>query len=329
MTDITKIETTTMSFPRIYTGDDMGICIRELKKLSTKENKEYEIIYTHQNSTISDLSANDSRSMYKATYCLNTDAIKRLVYGIEMRYGLSVTHGIDKDIMWIKPKHICIPVTDRYDLKYVQKSESTQYIYILELSDGKYYVGKTQTPDVRIDDHAKGSGSRWTGLYAPVKIIDIIEMENDFDEDKYTLQLMREKGIENVRGGTFCEVVLGKENLTTINKMIQGSENRCYVCGKTGHYAKTCYSKNSKKTIKDDDSNDHNMVIKCDRCGKSFDTTNGLRYHQKIYCKNITTSVPNKKSKIRCFRCGRENHVATDCYASTHVNGKVLINIEK
>jgi len=30
------------------------------------------------------------------------------------------------------------------------------------------------------------------------------------------------------------------------------------------------------------------------------------------------------KQKNTCYRCGREGHYATDCYASKHINGKYL-----
>ena len=62
------------------------------------------------------------------------------------------------------------------------------YIYILELENNKYYVGKTINPDFRIDSHFNNSGSSWTKLHKPKKVVELISNCDNFDEDKYTLQ---------------------------------------------------------------------------------------------------------------------------------------------
>jgi len=36
------------------------------------------------------------------------------------------------------------------------------FIYILELENKKYYVGKTTNPDFRLEKHFNNSGSQWT-----------------------------------------------------------------------------------------------------------------------------------------------------------------------
>ena len=36
------------------------------------------------------------------------------------------------------------------------------YIYILKLRNNKYYIGKTQNPTFRLEDHFENNGSSWT-----------------------------------------------------------------------------------------------------------------------------------------------------------------------
>ena len=36
------------------------------------------------------------------------------------------------------------------------------FIYILELENNKYYVGKTTNPNFRLEQHFNNSGSHWT-----------------------------------------------------------------------------------------------------------------------------------------------------------------------
>ena len=39
-------------------------------------------------------------------------------------------------------------------------------------------------------------------------------------------------GISNVRGGSFCEINLSRDNYSTLQRMIKGTDNKCYTCGK-------------------------------------------------------------------------------------------------
>jgi len=312
---------------------------------------------------------------------------------------------------------------------------------VLELDGNKYYVGKTTNPDFRLETHFDVGGSAWTIKYKPIKLIELITGCDNFDEDKYTLKYMEKYGIDNVRGGSFCEIKLSEENTNTIKRMLAGSTDKCYICGKTGHfvsecdaiclediydlkkkfifeakkfdklnncfiqcndiikvfnkidksfnltvnniysisqninkidelkpileykkeinyydfidgfvhiiksfdskknsnlktnfeytcfrcgrighkstecYAKTTYSGNEfeEKTYKELE------IYCCDYCGKEYETLKGLTCHQNLYCKK-TISI----SKYTCFKCGRAGHKSTECYASTHINGKKI-----
>ena len=48
------------------------------------------------------------------------------------------------------------------------------YIYVLKLIKGKYYVGKTSNPKFRLDNHFNKNGSKWTKIYKPINIHQII-----------------------------------------------------------------------------------------------------------------------------------------------------------
>jgi hypothetical protein len=71
----------------------------------------------------------------------------------------------------------------------------------------------------------------WTKKYKPIEVMKIIET-NDFDEDKITLKCMAKFGIDNVRGGSFCKIELDDDDKIVINKMLCGSCDKCYLCGK-------------------------------------------------------------------------------------------------
>lgn len=102
------------------------------------------------------------------------------------------------------------------------------YIYILELKSNKYYIGKTTNPEFRFENYFNVNESEWTILYKPIKLIELISDCDNFDEDKYTLKYMGMYGVNNVRGGSFCEIIFNEEKINIINKMINNSIDKDY-----------------------------------------------------------------------------------------------------
>ena len=124
----------------------------------------------------------------------------------------------------------------------------TIIIYVLLLESNKYYVGKTNNIFTRLDNHINKLGSEWTKKYNLLKLINIYENCDPYDENKYTLKTMSKYGIDNVRGGSFSKIILSDEMKTMINLMINGAEDKCFQCGKSGHLVSNCLvTKNEPK----------------------------------------------------------------------------------
>jgi predicted GIY-YIG superfamily endonuclease len=81
-------------------------------------------------------------------------------------------------------------------------------IYILQLKDGKYYIGKSDNVMKRYEEHLQGKGSKWTTMYKPISVVKVIENASPFEEDKITKEYMAKYGISNVRGGSYVSITL-------------------------------------------------------------------------------------------------------------------------
>ena len=114
------------------------------------------------------------------------------------------------------------------------------FIYVLQLQNDKYYIGKTLNPHFRFETHFTNNGSEWTKLHKPIKILELIPNCDNYDEDKYTYKYMDKYGIDNVRGGSYTSPILDKETINQLKKISNSINNRCFICSDVGHFAKDC-----------------------------------------------------------------------------------------
>jgi putative endonuclease len=70
------------------------------------------------------------------------------------------------------------------------------YMYILECSDGTYYVGSTKNLDLRLQQHEQGEGANHTKRRLPVKLVYVEEfsrIDYAFNREKQVQKWRREK----------------------------------------------------------------------------------------------------------------------------------------
>ena len=127
-------------------------------------------------------------------------------------------------------------------LVFIKVKNNMEHIYILKLKEGKYYIGKTKNIEKRWNEHLSGEGSAWTKKYKPTFLMKIIVSTSYFDEDKYVKEYMAKYGIENVRGGTYSNIVLDDNSILVLEKEIRHSQNLCTRCGRNTHFIKDCYA---------------------------------------------------------------------------------------
>ena len=190
------------------------------------------------------------------------------------------------------------------------------WIYILKLEQNKYYVGKTNNPNFRIQDHINENGSSWTKKYKPVKLLELIPNCDSHDEDAYTRRYMDIYGVDNVRGGAFVQIILDENTLTFLRKMSISTNNKCFKCGQSGHFIKSCPNKNINDN--DNDNDNINDNDDCLRCGRDHQTSSC--YAKKDINGNL---IYDSSHNDECLRCGR-GHQTSSCYAKKDINGNLI-----
>lgn len=114
------------------------------------------------------------------------------------------------------------------------------YLYALELQHNKYYIGRTNNVDKRVNDHLLGYGAEWTRHYRVIRLIEYAFNNDPFDEDKYVKKYMNKYGIDNVRGGSYVTLYLSENQKKCISDELKTANNLCYKCGGADHYISSC-----------------------------------------------------------------------------------------
>lgn len=106
---------------------------------------------------------------------------------------------------------------------YCRHVTSRVLLYVLPLSDNKYYVGITSFPVHRLMQHRFGKGAIWTRLHRPVRgFLKLQAIPSDITpgvyEDMWVKELMNRFGVDAVRGGSYSNVRLEDAQISTIQR---------------------------------------------------------------------------------------------------------------
>lgn len=211
-------------------------------------------------------------------------------------------------------------------------------IYALKLKGGKYYIGKTtitkgcinqdelknninnnsfiQNKLPRIRSHFIGEGSWWTKKYKPEKTLEIRIDNSIVIEMQLTMEYMNKYGIDNVRGGPWCKINIAEIEKKFIQKCLRSNDDKCYNCGKKGHFIDQCPSIKSKniseEPVKKNQEKFNTRLIE-------ITETQNIEDALKDMCHLFTNSEDGTK---KCL-CGRK--VKHKSYYQSTITKKIII----
>jgi predicted GIY-YIG superfamily endonuclease len=200
-------------------------------------------------------------------------------------------------------------------------------LYVLQLTGGKYYVGKSADVIKRFEQHKSGSGSVWTKMYAPVKLLETRPITSPHDENNVTKDYMKKYGIGNVRGGSYAQLALPDDARGVLEREFRGNDDQCIKCGLAGHFVGKCTA--TDETVPMTKKKWDRLFLQgvppsveeweCGSCDRTFTTKFGCSVHERS-CK----PEPPPKKVGTCYRCGRTGHYSPDCFAKNHIKGYEL-----
>ena len=117
-------------------------------------------------------------------------------------------------------------------------------VYVLELEDGRVYVGSSTDVQRRLTQHCNGYGSAYTKVYKPTGVLlprlGNVEGDGDAAERDETLRYMMLRGIPYVRGWKFARVAMPEEEYEEAEANIRELFDLCRRCGYKGHFCTHC-----------------------------------------------------------------------------------------
>lgn len=117
-------------------------------------------------------------------------------------------------------------------------------IYILELAQGRVYVGHSSDVRRRIQQHMAGQGAAFTKAFPPTGVIlprlGCVTGSPEAAERDETLRYMFLRGIPVVRGWKFVRVEMPEDEAQDAEENIRELFDLCRRCGHPGHFITHC-----------------------------------------------------------------------------------------
>lgn len=180
-------------------------------------------------------------------------------------------------------------------------------LYVLHLSDHKFYVGRCQLGgfEQRLQQHREGAGSEWTSTYSVQSVVHTWISTDPLEEDLMTERLMLQYGIDSVRGGMYNEANLDAR----VKSFLQEKLAHAQV------YPARIVSLQSARRP-------HLPSLSAERCLVNTPESINSLLEQNIcfkckqpghYARDCRAERVAEPPELRCFACNETGHRVQDC----------------
>ena len=117
-------------------------------------------------------------------------------------------------------------------------------IYVLELAQGRVYVGHSSDMKRRLQQHMSGQGAAFTKAFPPTGVLlprlGMVTGSFEAAERDETLRYMFLRGIPMVRGWKYTRVYMADDEQQDAEENIRELFDLCRRCGHPGHFITQC-----------------------------------------------------------------------------------------
>lgn len=117
-------------------------------------------------------------------------------------------------------------------------------VYVLELAQGRVYVGHSSDMRRRLQQHMSGQGSAFTKAFPPTGVLlprlGCVTGSPEAAERDETLRYMFLRGIQLVRGWRYVRVEMPEAEVQDAEENIRELFDLCRRCGHPGHFVTQC-----------------------------------------------------------------------------------------
>ena len=225
-------------------------------------------------------------------------------------------------------------------------------IYVLELQNGKYFIGRSMDPVISIKQHEDANSdsvhSGWINQYLPIVHYSVHLYDENFSVDKCVRLYMLMYGYSQARGGSY-EEKLTEDQILSLNAENKHRDNvlrfvstMCNRCGSYEHETEDCYFGVDAEGNPVEDFRETHLsqaerfkyTIECARCGRQSHIVSkctqirdedgkclrcGIGGHGSNTCNAIMDKDGN------CTKCGESSHNSNNCTATKHIRGYSLV----
>lgn len=152
-------------------------------------------------------------------------------------------------------------------------------VYVLKLQHGCYYVGRTTNLHQRLNQHKSGCGSVWVKKHPMIELIRSEEEPSPFYEDMIVKETMNQYGIHKVRGGSYSQPWLSKDQIKFLTIELRGATDKCFQCG-GDHFVIDCRGSSSEDESEDESEGDFAHVEPLPTIGEKIAASAGRKINR-------------------------------------------------